>query len=147
MNTEQEKKEQFKSAMIAWEESSNRAPILELLKPFADYFWLDIEESMQGGSDCGAIEILGEWAAPLMQSDSGDAIMLIIEQLSDAYKDIQFALKEGEWVVGCFHCKHGNYEPSATNACLLSALLEIIVVTPWEAFPEIVLTFEEGDNS
>lgn len=145
MNTEQEKKEQFKSAMIAWEESSDRAPILELLKPFADYAWLDIEESMQKGSDCGAIEIQNEWAAPMMQADSGGAIMLLIAWLSMAYGDLQFALKDGEWVVACFDCKYGNYEPSARdNVCLLSALLEIIVVTPWETFTD---EEPEGDNS
>ncbi len=131
MNTQ----EQFEHALQEWTENSNREPMLELLKPFEDHSGLDIEESFQKGSDCGAIEIQGSWLAPYEDNDSGDATMLLLGWLQSLYEDIEFSIKKGEVTLACFkkvpECWDG---PTVTSFDLPMAVLNAVVLSEWPPF-------------
>lgn len=122
----------FDIALREWTEHSNRLPMLDLLEPFAKYAGIDIEESYQKGSDCGAIEIQGRWIAPYEDVDSGDAAMFLLRIIKEVYKQVEISFDDMEVIVSCFKSVPQNWDgPSVTATDLPMALLRIVATCLW----------------
>lgn len=125
-------KSKFDNAMDEWEMSNDCSQILSLLKPFADACCLDIEESDQKGSDCGAIEIQGRWASPESDIDSGDAIVFLLSWLNSIYENIEISALKGDYVIAAFKFKGVLDGPSVRSPSLFVGLLELTCLTDWK---------------
>ena len=127
----------FDIALNEWTEHSNRLPMLNLLEPFAEYAGIDIEESNQKGSDCGAIEIQGRWIAPYEDVDSGDAAMFLLRLIKEVYKQVEISFDTIGVIVSCFKSVPEDWDgPSATAPDLPMALLRIVTTVAWTEAPE-----------
>lgn len=116
----------FQAALDEWEETGDRVPMIELLKPFADAEGLYILESDQKGYGCGWIEIQDHLIAPMHDIESGCAIMFLAQWLRKEGGDSMVIYFGNGCDVSVF--KKGRNVPSRTqNPSLAIAMLWLVV--------------------